>query len=236
MNDAFLGDRLTRHQARLDQMIKHLDLPENQRIYCQKGCPNCCSLVVNCSFPEAVTVAKSLTGEQRKLVADRALSIRNLARQSKGLLEFLRGYRNAIGSCALLDAREQSCSVYAARPLTCRALLSTRPSAWCGVDLATLHPLEKEAFLSSLDRDLVSFPTHYLAAPQELASEYETDLGALMQKQFGHGLSGNLIYQVWLEQEHQLSAKLARSGFNLVDYLERQQLFHPLLLQVRTSQ
>ncbi len=235
MSSGFLSNQLTNRQQQLDLQIRRLKLPEKQRIYCLKGCANCCALVVNCSFPEAAAVAQTLSTEQCMQVTDRAFEIRRLATRCDSLLEFLRNYRATIGSCPLLDATERSCSVYPARPLTCRALLSTRPSAWCGIDLATLHPLEKDAFLSSLDPELVSFPTHYLAAPQELASTCESALVALMQEQQGWGLSGNFIYQVWLELEHQISAKLATSGFDLIAYLETQQLLVPFLLQVRTG-
>jgi hypothetical protein len=176
MNKSAFTSQLSGSRTQLDLHIERLFLPKNQRVYCQKGCANCCSLVVNCSFPEAAAIAHRLTTEQQKLVADKALLIQSLATSNHSLIDFLRHYRNIIGSCIFLAPQDQGCRIYSERPLSCRALLSTRPSAWCGIDFATLHPLEKEAFLSSLDRDIVNFPTHYLAAPQELAAELETDM------------------------------------------------------------
>ena len=225
--------QLTAKQQQLERLISTINLPEQQRIYCQKGCANCCSLVVNCSFPEAVTIAHQLTCEQQTRTIAMVPRIVEVAKESATLIDFLRSYRTIIGGCVFLDADDQSCSVYTTRPLSCRALLSTRPSGWCDVDFATLHPLEKEAFLSSLDRDIVNYPTHYLAAPQELASDLESDLALTMQEECGFGLSGNLVYQVWLELEHQLSKRLQDTQFDLSDYLNQHDLFEPLLLQVK---
>ncbi len=227
--------QLAAKQQRLEQLIHSVKLPDQQRIYCQKGCSNCCSLVVNCSFPEAVAIAQQLSPEQQAQTVAMVPRIVAVAKESTTLVDFLRSYRTTIGGCVFLDTDGQSCSVYTTRPLSCRALLSTRPSAWCGVDFSTLHPLEKEAFLSSLDRDIVNYPTHYLAAPQELASELESDLVLTMLEECGFGLSGNLIYQVWLEMEHQLSKRLQDTQFDLSHYLHQHNLFEPLLLQIKIN-
>lgn len=235
MNDSLLAAQLITRRKQLDQHIERLSVSENQHLYCRKGCADCCSLVVNCSFPEAAAMAHQLDTQQAQRVAAIAVQILALANSCRELKEFLRRYRSEIGSCVLLEPGSQGCSLYSQRPLTCRALLSTRPSAWCGVDFATLHPLEKEAFLSSLDRNIVNFPTHYLAAPQELAGEFEADLILSMKEHYGCGISGNLIYQIWLELEHELSAKLQGSHFDLAEYLNRHQLYHPLLLNIRQS-
>ncbi len=235
MGISLSAPQLSRSKKQLDLHIERLTLPNCQRIYCQKGCPNCCSLVVNCSFPEAAAIASLLSTGQRESISALATRIQDLAKSCPSLKDFLRLYRDTVGSCIFLDSQSQACSIYSERPLSCRALLSSRPSAWCGVDFSSLHPLEKTAFLSSLDRNIVNFPTHYLAAPQELASELETDLIWSMQQQCGYGLSGNLIYQVWLEMEHTLSNKLKTGDFDLIDYLNQHQIFHPLLLQIRTA-
>ena len=222
-------------QQQLDHYIERISLPEQHRIYCQKGCGNCCSLVVNCSFPEAASIAHKLGSELQQQTTAMVSRIMAVAEDSGNLKDFLRNYRNSIGGCVFLADDDQACTIYSARPLTCRALLSTRPSAWCGVDFATLHPLEKEAFLSSLEHDIVNFPTHYLAAPQDLASELESDLIWSMQEQCGYGLSGNLIYLIWLELEHDLSHRLQTADFDLTEYLNQNQLWHSLLLHIRTT-
>ncbi len=232
MELSVLTAQLNSSQNQLDRHIERLNLPPNQRVYCQKGCANCCSLVVNCSFVEAAAMARQLSDAQRKAVSGAAPRIVELADNCPSLKDFLLQYRATIGGCIFLDRQHQECSVYPERPLSCRALLSTRPSAWCGVDFSTLHPLEKEAFLSSLDRDIVNFPTHYLASPQERAGELEADLIWSLREQCGYAISGNLIYQLWLEQEHSLTSKLQTGDFDLAAYLHQQQLLQPLLLQV----
>ena len=117
-------------------------------------------------------------------------------------------------NCSFVEAADESarCQVYAARPISCRALLATRPPAWCSVDFSTLHPLEKQAFLSGLARDLVNFPTHYLAAPQESGAQAEAELNARCRDLFGIALSGNMLYQIWLEQTYHLSEVIIRGA------------------------
>jgi len=44
------------------------------------------------------------------------------------------------------------------------------------VNLAGLPKIERDAFLASLDRTVVAYPTHYAAAPQELAAAFERGL------------------------------------------------------------
>ena len=119
------------------------------------------------------------------------------------------------------------------RPLSCRALISTRNSSWCAVDFAGLHPLEKQAFLSSLDPAIVAFPSHYLAAPQEFALELESVALVAMRDSFGVALSGNLLYLVWLELSHQLSNVLPQGFAATREFIAATQLELPFLLQLQ---
>lgn len=91
------------------------------------------------------------------------------------------------------------------RPFSCRALFSTRNSDWCAVDFAALHPAERQAFMSSLDRSLVAFPTHYLAAPQQAGVRWEQQAMAAMMSHWGFSVSGNLVFMVFLELQLGLS-------------------------------
>ncbi len=202
-------------------------------IFCAKGCSNCCSLAVSCSFPEAVAIAASLTPEQRRQLNSKIPLLREISQQAQDLKQFLRLFRQQIGGCPLLNQQDGSCGIYPQRPLSCRALLSTRNSGWCGVDFATLHPLERDAFLSSLDREVTAFPTHYLAATQELGMELETRLLSEMREAFGVVLSGNLLYQLWLELDYRLSEIIPQGFAATRSWLEEQQLDLPFLLQLQ---
>ena len=202
-------------------------------IYCAKGCSSCCSLVVNCSFPESVDLAKNLTERQRQSLAEKIPLLRQISLQAADLKQFLRLFRQQLGGCPFLHPADGSCGVYPLRPFSCRALLSTRNSSWCAVDFAALHPLEKEAFLSSLDPEVVAFPTHYLASSQELGIELEVQQLIKMREFFGVALSGNLLYQVWLEAEHRLSEIVTRGFSATRTYLEKRDLDLPFLLQLQ---
>ncbi len=203
-------------------------------IYCRKACGNCCTLTVNCSYPEAVILASALTPRQHDLVLARLPLLEQLCSAATDLKTFLVSHRNQAGGCPFLDS-EECCSCYADRPLSCRALLSTRPEAWCGVDFSTLHPLEKQAFLSSLDAEVVAYPSHYLARPLEQAAAMEKSLDDEFAMQYGVKISGNLIWLLGLELNSQISERLARQEEGIIDWLLQQQEQYPYLLQVTES-
>ncbi|WP_246038138.1 YkgJ family cysteine cluster protein [Geomonas terrae] len=159
-------------------------------IYCGKGCRNCCSLAVHTGFAEALAVARRLNEAQAEKVASYAVRLRDLVKNVSDLPQYLRLHRQ-MGFCPLLDD-EGACSVYPVRPLTCRALISTRESVWCGADFSTLAPEEREAFLAGLDRKVVAFPSHYVATLQESGKELEEAAAQHMRLHFGFALYGNL--------------------------------------------
>ena len=61
---------------------------------------------------------------------------------------------------------------------------------------------------AGLDRSVVDFPTHYLAAPREIGRQLESEALLEMAQAFGFSLSGNLPYLVWLEKNYRLSEKI----------------------------
>lgn len=159
-------------------------------IHCGKGCRNCCSLAVHTGFAEALAVARRLDEAQAEKVANYARRLRDLVKNVRELPHYLRLHRQ-MGSCPLLDD-QGTCGVYPVRPLTCRALISTRESVWCGADFSALAPQEREAFLSGLDRKVVAFPSHYVATLQESGKELEEAASQNMRLHFGFALYGNL--------------------------------------------
>ena len=199
--------------------------------YCAGGCANCCTLAVNCTFAEAAVIAAGLSHAQRRLVLERLPLLEGISAAATTLKEFLQLYRDRSGGCPFLDG-QQYCAIYPARPLSCRALLSTRPAAWCGVDFATLHPLEKKAFLSSLDAAVVAYPSHYLAASQEQGARLESAMEDWLERQRGVRLSGNLVWLLGMELQHRLSERLCNGEQDLAGWLAEQQQRHPYLVQV----
>ncbi|MBD1400832.1 YkgJ family cysteine cluster protein [Pelovirga terrestris] len=237
MDESRLPPQVVAARQQLDDAIAELwqSWREQERdLYCRAGCGNCCTLAVNCSYPEAVMLAAGLSVEQRQQINERLPVVAQLCTTAADLKEFLHSYRQQGGGCPLLDP-QQNCSSYHQRPLSCRALLSTRPPAWCGVDFSALHPHEKQAFLSSLDQNLVAFPSHYLARPLDLAAELEKNLRNEFAHEYGVNISGNLIWLLGLELNSQVGERLAKKEEGLVEWLLEQQERYPYLLQVTAT-
>ncbi|HAD03440.1 MAG: hypothetical protein A2005_02245 [Desulfuromonadales bacterium GWC2_61_20] len=229
MRQPDLTPLVTAAQQRLDQALAAWLPPADSRIYCGRGCANCCTLNVATTFAEAQLLVAHLDAGQRRRVAARVAELQELLPQTPDLKGFLRAHRNRPTPCPLLAA-DGVCSVYPLRPLACRALLSTRDSAWCAVDFATLHPQEREAFLSSLDPAIVAFPTHYARFPREVGAAAEDAVLARMREHFGFALSGHLCVLLLAESEHQLGSALATGREATAQCLAAAGLNHPFLV------
>jgi Fe-S-cluster containining protein len=194
---------------------------------CGRGCSACCTLAVNCSFPEALAIARNLAERQREEVGRHARLLLETAAACGDLRSYLQRKRR-LGPCPFLDD-QGACSIHPQRPISCRALISTKESRWCAVDFSTLSPGEKQSFMASLDRRVADFPLHYAAFPRARGEEGEQFLLQLMAEQFGFAFSGALPYLVWLEQEHALSALMAGGHPSIGSVLAQKQLLHPFL-------
>ncbi len=220
-------------QAELDSGIVSWreETGDGVRLWCGPGCGNCCTLTVNCTLAEALAIRSSLDDRLREQLAATVEKIISHARQCSDARSFFAGYRRAVGPCPFLDDNA-NCSIYAERPLACRALLSTRPADWCGVNLAELTEFERDAFLASLDRKLVAFPTHYAAAPQELAANLERGLLLAMIRTVGFGVTGNLPVLVWLTGQTGFDTLVDGSPASFLKLVAEQHVDHPFLVQV----
>ena len=198
-------------------------------IHCGKGCGGCCSLVVNCTFPEAVLVAAALNQQQHEQLKAQIPDIQRAADSSASLKEWLWAYRFEAGPCPFLD-QTGTCGVYASRPLSCRSLLATKEPEWCVTDFASLTGNEKQAFMESLDRSAVSFPTHYAATPQEIGQELEEATLKQMETVYGFSIIGSLAWLVWLEREYQLSSRLTGGRDAVQEYLRSEGVTNPFLI------
>ena len=177
-------------------------------IHCKRGCSGCCSLNVRCTLTEAVALAPHLTDRQIEAIHLHAEKLKQIDRDSSDLKSFLKASRDQVGPCPLLD-EHGACSVYAYRPLACRALLSTMDPHYCTLDFSTLNSKEKHAFMAQLDQDSVNFPTHYLAMPQQIAQAAEMEYLEKMKAVFGVAVSGNLPYLLDLELTLKVSGQSA---------------------------
>lgn len=201
------------------------------QIYCTKGCQGCCTMTVHATLGEASVIAESITTEQLGRLEDYRVRLLTILPEAVDFKTFLRLHRTRLGACPFLDT-SGCCQIYPLRPLACRALLSTRPSAWCAADFSILHPAEKEAFRSSLDRAVVAFPTHYLAAPQSLAKNLEDELISSMSRDFGVAISGLLPLLVLLARTDRLGQMAWKGEETIRALLQKRGVSHPFLIDL----
>jgi hypothetical protein len=199
------------------------------RVFCHCGCSGCCSLVVNCSFPEALRAATALSDAQRERLQRYIQVISTLAHDAATLPEWLRAHRTQSGGCPFLTVAG-TCGIYAERPASCRALLATREPNWCTADFSALSSGEKQAFMASLDRSIVAFPLHYVAVARERGEELEHSLLQAMTDRYGFALYGNLPVLVWLEQEFGLSDAVSAGRVATERLLAEARFNSPLLV------
>lgn len=226
--------------------LHHIDLDEavrtwvseyasrGGRVFCGRGCRNCCSLAVSTTFVEAQMIAEFLSPHQvERLNAHVGALLENLP-QVTDLKSFLHMHRKQLGYCPFLDS-DGICCIYDLRPLACRALLSTRPAEWCAVDFGEVSPFEKQLFMDSLDRRVVAYPTHYAGGPQESARGLEDALCRQTQQHFGFCLNGNLPFLVWLEREFNLSGYFPQGMAAVGDFLKSKGMLSEFLVQLRLA-
>ena len=202
-------------------------------IPCTSGCYGCCSLAVNCTFGEAVAITASLDSLQAAHVASHAGKLKILAEETNDLKSFLRDHRRTAGWCPFLDSQKGCCSVYAVRPLACRALISTLECRWCSVDFASLPAGEKRAYLDSIDSGAAAYPLHYARVPQETGRELEERCLTMMHDSLGFSLYGSLPVLVHLVADHGLAA--AGSVGAVYEILKKSGFTHPLLTNLNEA-
>jgi Fe-S-cluster containining protein len=207
----------------------HLD--SGKPLYCRDKCSGCCHLAVHATFPEAAIVAPELSTQQTIELTAYVERVKKALNDWSTLKSYLKEHRQKLGPCPFLSPKG-SCTIYSLRPLSCRALLSTRPSAWCNVDFSELDNWDKQAYESSLDRQVVAWPTHYVAETQDFGQKLEKTLLESMQRQKGWALSGNFAIMVWLEQTCCLSEVTSKEEFQ--EILATKELSSKLLFNSTT--
>lgn len=201
------------------------------RIYCGKGCRNCCSLAVHTGFVEALAAARHLDESQGRAVEAYSVKLRDLLHGVNELPEYLRLHRQEMNSCPLLsDAGE--CSVYPVRPLSCRSLISTQESKWCGADFSRITSVERDAFVAGLDRKVVAFPSHYVAVLQESGKELEDAGARMMRSLLGFALYGNLGVLVHLVARHGLADAALKGPSEVAGIIAGAGFNNPLLVVI----
>lgn len=205
-----------------------------RRIFCSSGCSNCCTLFVQATLVEALIVAEELDADQFRQLEEYILRQREIFANENDFLVILRKQRSTVGPCPFLD-KNGCCSIYSQRPLACRALLSTKPSDWCGVDFQTLDLLEKRLYLESLERSVVAFPVHYVASTQKAAQDAEARILEQMRTLPMGAISGNFPLLVYLACTDAIASKISDDVKNWPIHLYSSAYFHPLLLHIEST-
>ena len=108
-------------------LLRFAEASEMSRVACGPGCGACCVLNVSVLFPEAIAIswylARSLTEKDLQKVRTR---LHELLVATRWLDEEERLFLRK--ACAFLD-QEGLCTIHNVRPLACRAITSTNPSA-----------------------------------------------------------------------------------------------------------
>jgi hypothetical protein len=188
-------------------------------------------LAVHAAFPEAAAIAGQLYQQQTIQLSAYIGRLKQTLKTVNDLKSYLKSHRQTIGPCPFLDA-QNNCTIYPVRPLSCRALLSTRPADWCTVDFSDLDKWDKQAYESGLDRQVVSWPTHFVAATQVFGRALEDQLLETMLEQKGWALTGNLAAMVWLEQKYRLSHRGTMTTQSLRNILATEGFDHDFLLRL----
>lgn len=228
------SDLIVQQQHFLEQLTNALVVSYREKggqIHCVKGCSNCCSLVVNCTYPEAQLLADRLDDTLHQQIDGYVARLKTLVEGVSELRDYLRRHRSDSGGCPLLGA-DGACQAYPLRPFSCRALLATKESRWCGADFAALTVADKEAFVASLDRDVTAFPLHYLAASQDAARELERQALLAMTSEYGFSLYGNMPVLVHLASRWGLAEMLPAGVAAVRELLHRSGLDNPLLIEL----
>lgn len=115
--DTAAGDRASRAAAFAADLMEasvahHLKEP----VACARGCSHCCTTYVSTSLPEVFRLARAVRGK-----SGATQRINTAAARAKAMPQLQREVTRVI--CPILA--DHACSEYEARPLVCRAVLST---------------------------------------------------------------------------------------------------------------
>lgn len=201
-------------------------------IHCVPGCSSCCTLAVNCTGPEALAIGKMLNEQQLHALDEYIYRFRHGIESVVDFKSYLSLHRSGLGNCPFLA--EGLCSIYSVRPVSCRSLLSTRESFWCGADFSLLDRETKDLFIQSLDRSRVAFPMHYLAATQQAGQFCEDQISIQMMHTFHLSLSGSMPALVYLFARCRLLEAVDEGVDAVMAVVRGSGLENPLILQIET--
>jgi Fe-S-cluster containining protein len=115
--DSASKERASRAAAFAETLLDaNLGFHLKEPVACARGCSHCCTTYVSTSLPEVLRLAQAVRAK-----ADTTARINAAAARSKAMPQLQREVDRVV--CPILV--EHACSEYAARPMVCRAVMST---------------------------------------------------------------------------------------------------------------
>ncbi|AFZ68645.1 YkgJ family cysteine cluster protein [Deinococcus peraridilitoris] len=205
------------------------------RVYCASGCFRCCDMPIRLSWPEALTIAQSMSEDQHRDMHAHARKVWANAHCAKNLDEYVRGHRSQVGFCPLLDRATGSCSQYADRPTRCRDTYSGLPAQLCAP--GGVEGLKGQA-RRDYQREVRTNPamdghSHYLAPLEDLSLPAWDRFGAMMRRELGFELWGDFAFLVCMTREEDfVKALQERDPGKVIRALRKAGLYHPEIVQI----
>jgi Fe-S-cluster containining protein len=115
--DSKVKDRASRMAAFAEKLVDaNVEHHLKESVACRRGCSHCCTTYVSASIPEIFRLAEAVRG--KSMTHARVIAA---AARAKAMPQLQREIDRVI--CPILD--NHACSEYLARPVVCRAVLST---------------------------------------------------------------------------------------------------------------
>lgn len=205
------------------------------RVFCASGCFRCCDMPIRLSWPEALTVAQSMTEDQHRAMHAHAQKVWRNAHACRTSEEYVQKHRRNVGFCPLLNRETGSCSQYADRPTRCRDTYSGLPARFCapgGVE--NLSREERRLYDTEVrGNKAMDGETHFLAPLENLSLPPWDKFAQMMRRDLGFEVWGDFAFLVCMTREEDFLAALKlRDARKVVGALKKAGLYHPEIVQI----
>lgn len=205
------------------------------RVYCASGCFRCCDMPIRLSWPEALTIAGSMTEPQHRAMAAHARKVWHNAHHSRSAEEYVENHRRQVGFCPLLDRESGACTQYADRPTRCRDTYSGLPARFCapgGVEQLRGEARRRYRQLVRTD-PAMDGQSHFLAPLEDLSLPIWEAFSKMMRRDLGFELWGDFAFLVCMTREPAFVEALGlRTPRKVIAALRKAGLYHPEIVQV----
>jgi len=205
------------------------------KVFCQKGCYNCCDLPVRVTLAEAFLISDNndaVSDDRLRTYLDKLIIY---VRDSKSESDYLKSRRTRIGMCPLLN-EEGACSVHKKHPIPCRKTISVLHHQFCKAEaINNLPPLEVLKYLDNIKSmsDVTGGRGHYVDDISGLGSYLQNSLRDTTKKLLGFDMFGDLSLMVFLStQEEFIKVLMSKNVRKVTRYLQENYFLHPYIISI----